>query len=82
MAQLGRGVEIVQAVTAQFEGLPNPSFNSIEFDGIKTQGGLNSFSLAAKRWIQSTNAIEIVSKYKNSLTTKGREVLKHGGKDE
>jgi hypothetical protein len=45
-----------------WENLNNPSFNPIEFDGIRKQAGLNSFILTAKRWIDSTNAIGLVSK--------------------
>ena len=45
-----------------WEQLNNPSFNSIEFDGFKNLAGSNSFSLTPKRWIESTNAIGIVSK--------------------
>ena len=45
-----------------WEKIKNPGFNSIEFDGIKNQAGTNSFVLTPKRWIQSTNAIGIVSK--------------------
>ncbi|MGE9313383.1 KilA-N domain-containing protein [Niabella sp. CJ426] len=52
--------------TIEFIGLwetfYNPDFNSIEFDGIKNMSGSNSFSLTPKRWIESTNAIGIVSK--------------------
>ena len=52
--------------TIEFIGLwetfYNPGFNSIEFDGIKNMSGSNSFSLTPKRWIESTNAIGIVSK--------------------
>ena len=52
--------------TIEFVGLweqfNNPNFNSIEFDGIKNQAGSNSFSLTPKRWIESTNAIGIISK--------------------
>jgi hypothetical protein len=52
--------------TIEFVGLwehfNNPNFNSIEFDGIKNQSGSNSFSLTPKRWIETTNAIGIVSK--------------------
>ncbi|MCC8155138.1 MAG: KilA-N domain-containing protein [Tannerellaceae bacterium] len=52
--------------TIEFIGLwelfNNPVFNSIEFDGIKNQAGSNSFSLTPKRWIETTNAIGIVSK--------------------
>ena len=45
-----------------WEQLRNPNFNSIEFDGIKSLAGANSFSLTPKRWIEATNAIGIVSK--------------------
>ncbi|MBD3385574.1 KilA-N domain-containing protein, partial [candidate division KSB1 bacterium] len=45
-----------------WEQLNNPGFNPIEFDGIRKQAGLNSFVLTAKRWIETTHAIGIVSK--------------------
>jgi len=45
-----------------WEQLRNPHFKSIEFDGIKNMAGSNSFSLTPKRWIETTNAIGIVSK--------------------
>ncbi|HCY86691.1 MAG TPA: DNA-binding protein [Desulfobacteraceae bacterium] len=45
-----------------WEQLNNPDFNSIEFDGIRKQAGLNSFSLTPKRWINTTGAIGIISK--------------------
>jgi len=52
--------------TIEFIGLwekfNNPNFNSIEFDGIKNMAGSNSFSLTPKRWIETTNAVGIVSK--------------------
>ena len=52
--------------TIEFIGLwekfNNSNFNSIEFDGIKNMAGLNSFSLTPKRWIETTNAIGIVSR--------------------
>ncbi len=44
-----------------WEQLNNPEFNPIEFDGIRKQAGLNSFILTARRWIESTNAIGLVS---------------------
>ena len=40
-----------------WERLNNPDFNSVEFDGIKMQAGLNSFSLTPKQWIEKVNAI-------------------------
>lgn len=45
-----------------WEQLNNPAFNSIEFDGIRMQAGLNSFSLTAKRWVEVTGAIGLVAK--------------------
>ena len=45
-----------------WEQFNNPDFNSIEFDGIKNSSGSNSFSLTPKKWIESTNAVGIVSK--------------------
>ncbi|MDO9224909.1 MAG: KilA-N domain-containing protein [Pseudomonadota bacterium] len=44
-----------------WERLNNPGFNPVEFDGIKTQAGLNSFTLTPKQWIEQTRAIGIVS---------------------
>ena len=44
-----------------WEKLHNPVFNSVEFDGIKNQAGLNSFVLTPKHWIEKTSAIGIVS---------------------
>ena len=41
---------------AAWESLNNPSFNSLEFEGIKAESGRNSFYLSIKRWITSTNA--------------------------
>lgn len=45
-----------------WEQLNNPGFNPIEFDGIKSQAGLNSFVLTAKRWIEVTGAIGLTAK--------------------
>ena len=45
-----------------WEQLNNSRFNPIEFDGIRKQAGLNSFILTAKRWIDSTGAIGLISK--------------------
>ena len=45
-----------------WEQLNNPGFNPVEFDGIKMQAGLNSFTLTPKQWIDSTGAIGISSK--------------------
>ncbi|WP_346432733.1 KilA-N domain-containing protein [Flavobacterium piscisymbiosum] len=45
-----------------WEILNNPDFKPVEFDGFKKQAGLNSFTMTAKKWIEATNAIGIVSK--------------------
>ena len=45
-----------------WEQLNNPIFNPVEFDGIRMQAGLNSFTLTPKRWIEATRAIGIKSK--------------------
>jgi len=44
-----------------WERLYNPAFNPVEFDGIRLQAGLNSFTLTPKQWIEKTGAIGIVS---------------------
>lgn len=45
-----------------WEHIYNPNFKPVEFDGFRKQAGLNSFVLTPKRWIETTNAIGIVSK--------------------
>ena len=44
-----------------WERLNNPSFNPVEFDGIRMQTGLNSFVLTPKQWIEKTGAVGITS---------------------
>lgn len=44
-----------------WERLNNPNFNPVEFDGIRIQAGLNSFTLTPKQWIEKTRAVGIVS---------------------
>jgi hypothetical protein len=45
-----------------WEELNNMNFNSLEFEGIKNEAGLNRFYLSAKKWIQKTQAIGLISK--------------------
>ena len=45
-----------------WEQLYNPGFKSIEFDAFKNEAGSNSFALTPQKWIESTNAIGIISK--------------------
>ena len=39
-----------------WEQINNPSFNSLEFEGIRNEAGRNSFFLSAKKWVELTNA--------------------------
>ncbi len=45
-----------------WEKLNNEDFKPIEFDGFKKEAGLNSFTMSPSKWINTTNAIGIVSK--------------------
>lgn len=45
-----------------WESIYNPNFKPVELDGFRKQAGLNSFVMTPKKWIESTNAIGIVSK--------------------
>ena len=44
-----------------WEHINNPTFNSLEFEGIKTEAGRNSFFLSAKKWVVNTNARGLVA---------------------
>ena len=45
-----------------WERLHNPDFNPLEFEGFRKQAGANAFTMSPKKWIETTNAIGIVSK--------------------
>jgi len=45
-----------------WEMIHNPDFKPIEFERFKTEAGTNYFVLSPKRWIETTNAIGIISK--------------------
>ena len=45
-----------------WEQIHNQDFNSIEFDGIRKQAGLNTFILTPKQWNEKTHARGIISK--------------------
>lgn len=45
-----------------WEQMYNPNFKPLEFEGFRKQAGLNSFVLTPKRWIETTQAIGIISK--------------------
>ena len=44
-----------------WETLYNPDFNPLDFEGFRQQAGLNAFTLSPSCWIESTNAIGIIS---------------------
>ena len=45
-----------------WEFLHNPNFKPVIFDGFRMEAGLNGFVMTPKKWIESTNAIGIISK--------------------
>lgn len=45
-----------------WERLHNPDFKPLEFDGFRTQAGLNAFTMSPSKWINGVNAIGIISK--------------------
>ena len=51
----------------------NANFNSVEFDRIKNESGKNTFYMNPRKWIQSVNAIGVISKggrYNDTLAHK------------
>jgi hypothetical protein len=45
-----------------WEQLNNKDFKPVEFDGFRKEAGLNSFTMSPTKWINSTNAVGIISK--------------------
>ena len=45
-----------------WEKINNPNFKGVEFDSFLYESGSNSFTLSPKKWINTVNAIGIVSK--------------------
>jgi hypothetical protein len=45
-----------------WESLNNENFKGVEFDSLLFDAGSNSFTLSPSKWIQTTNAIGIISK--------------------
>lgn len=45
-----------------WEILNNPNFNRVQFDTFRNEAGLNRFTMTPQKWIDSTNAIGIISK--------------------
>ena len=47
---------------AIWEELHNPDFNRVQFEAVRNEAGLNRFVMTPTKWIDTTNAIGIVSK--------------------
>ncbi len=45
-----------------WEQINNPGFKRIEFDAFRNESGSNSFTLTPQKWIETTNAIGMISK--------------------
>lgn len=45
-----------------WEGLYNPNFKPLEFEGFRKEAGLNAFTMSPLKWTNATNAIGIISK--------------------
>lgn len=45
-----------------WESINNSSFKRVEFDAFKNEAGSNKFKISPQKWINSTNAIGIISK--------------------
>lgn len=45
-----------------WENLHNPDFKPVEFDGFRSEAGLHAFTMSPTKWIESVNAIGIVTK--------------------
>lgn len=45
-----------------WERFNNPGFNSLEFEGIKNEAGLNRFTISIKEWNERTNATGVIAK--------------------
>ena len=46
-------------ILGTLEVMYNPNFKVVEFDHVKSEAGLHTFTLSAKEWIEKTNAVGI-----------------------
>ena len=56
-----RGRETIEFL-GLWESLHNPDFKPVEFDGFRSQAGLNAFTMSPTKWINGVGAIGIVTK--------------------
>lgn len=45
-----------------WEKLNNPNFKGVEFDPLLAEAGSNAFTMSPTRWVETTNAIGIITK--------------------
>lgn len=45
-----------------WEQMNNPNFKPVEFGGFRNEAGANAFTMSPQKWINTTNAIGIISK--------------------
>ena len=45
-----------------WEMINNANFKGVEFDSLRRNSGTNAFTLSPKKWIESTNAVGVISK--------------------
>ena len=43
-----------------WETLYNPNFNPLEFEGFRTQAGLNAFTLSPTQWIEAIQQMQVL----------------------
>lgn len=46
-----------------WENIYNPNFNRVGFEAVKKEAGRNRFTMSPTKWINSVNAIGIISKF-------------------
>ena len=56
-----RGRDVIDFL-GLWEKLHNPDFKPLEFEAFKNRAGANAFTMSPKKWINSTDAIGIISK--------------------
>ena len=67
-----------------WETLYNPTFNPLEFEGIRAEAGLNAFTMSPTRWVELTNAVGIKFQADrlvklNQITIQQMQVLEENG---
>ena len=60
-----------------WEVLNNENFNRVQFDTFRNEAGLNRFTMTPQKWIDSTNAIGIISKGSNSTPLERKQEQMH-----